>query len=455
MRALDRPRGGRPRPLAGGTLARGTSSTEARTPPRRRPEFRPVYRDAPADLETPRSCHQILGVPRGASEEALRLAFLNAAFACHPENPLVQGDLAAARKRLREAVGAWAVLAGRPILGGGGEADMQAMRAFDEALAVHALELARSGLDANAILNELSGGGCPPTVGWPAAERAAAQAALLRRKRPNAREAVPSQGAASSRAAAARAGAWPSAARPSPSSSHAGLHAGVHRAAGARGSAGQTDTLPVADGPLGLAMRLSNASRVLRGLPIEQADPHAADLQAGVEPDHDDDAPPPPDASFAQRVAATVVDVLLVFVVCAAPVMMLGRGLDASPVAVERITLAAMLVGGALYSICSELGWGGSPGKRLLGMRVETLRGRAPDRQTVLLRHGLRTMSWCLFGLGFLIAPFNERRQALHDLLTETRVLAVGPPRHELVQALCAAPVAVAALAFALTRVGG
>ena len=394
-----------------------------------------MYRVAPAELETPRSCHQILGVTRGASEEDLRLAFLQTAFACHPGNPVMQGDLAAARKRLREAAGAWAVLARRPILGGGGEADTQAMRAFDDALAVHALGLARTGLDANAILSELSRGGCPPTVGWPVAERAAAQAALLPRLRPTAREVLPSQGAASSRAAAAR-----------PSPSRAGLDAGVHRAAGARGSSGQTDTVPVADGPLGLVKRLSNASRVLRGLPIEQA---------AAEPDDDDDAPPLPDASLAQRVAATVADVLLVFVVCAVPVMMLGRGLDASPVVVERFTLAAMLVGGALYSICSELGWGGSPGKRLLGMRVETLRGRAPDSQTVLLRHGLRTMSWCLFGLGFLIAPFNERRQALHDLLTETRVAAVTPPRPELVQALCAAPLAVAALTFALTRVGG
>ena len=223
MRASDRPRGGRPRPLAGGMLARGPVNTEARLPFCHRPGSALVYRVAPAELETPRSCHQILGVSRGASEEDLRLAFLQTAFACHPGNPLVQGDLPAARKRLREAAGAWAVLAGRPILGGGGEADMQAMRAFDDALAVHALGLARTGLDANAILSELSRGGCPPTVGWPVAERAAAQAALLPRLRPTAREVVPSQGAASSRAAAAR-----------PSPSRAGLHAGVHRAAGAR-----------------------------------------------------------------------------------------------------------------------------------------------------------------------------------------------------------------------------
>jgi uncharacterized RDD family membrane protein YckC len=429
-----------------------------------------VYRIPRAEFEAPRSCHQILGVTRSASEQDIRLAFLQTAFACHPGNPLVQGDRAAAGKRMREATGAWAVLAGRPIIGGGGEADLQAMRTFDEALAVHTLELARTGLDAEAILRALLEQGCPSAVGWPAAERAAAHAALLPRLRPAAREALPSKGAGASRTGAGQtdgaAGDRPagsgSAARPEllGAGLHAGTHrtAGAHRTEGARGSsapAAPADPQPAADGPLGLAERLSKATRVLRGLPIEPADPHAADPQVGAEPAYDDEAPPPLDASLTQRVAATVVDTFLVFFVCAAPVMMLGRGLDASPVVMERITLAAMLVGSALYSVCGELGWGGTPGKRLLGMRVETMRGRAPDRRTVLLRHGLRTMSWCLFGLGFLIAPFNVRRQALHDLLTETRVLTVTPPRPELVQALCAAPLAVAALAFALTRVGG
>ena len=77
-----------------------------------------MYPVAPAELEQPRSCHQILGVTRGASQEELRLAFLKTAFACHPAHPLLQGDPAAACKRLREVTGAWAVLAGQPILGG-------------------------------------------------------------------------------------------------------------------------------------------------------------------------------------------------------------------------------------------------------------------------------------------------------------------------------------------------
>jgi uncharacterized RDD family membrane protein YckC len=421
-----------------------------------------VYRFAPAEIETPRSCHQILGVTRGASAEDLALAFLRTGMACHPANAGSEDERTVARRRLREAAGAWAVLAGRPILGGGDEADMQAMRAFDDALAAHALELAQTGHDADRILQVLVSEGCPAAVAWPAAEQAIARAALLPRPRRAPSAAVPSDPTSARAAAGARAsqgrvpGTGGGSRRTSTSaavaherraSTRAGARSGSTSGSGAAAGDHQ-DELSDA-GPRSFARRLSDASRALRGLPTERAA-----LQAGepVEDEPFDDAPPPPDAGIAPRVAATVLDVVLVFVVCAAPVIMLGRGTDAAPVVVERIAIAAMLLGGALYCLAGELAWGGTPGKRLLGMRVETLDGRAPGLHTVLLRHGLRTMSWCLFGLGFLTAPFTERRQALHDLLTETRVVAVTEPRGDLVPVLCALPVAAPVLAYLLSR---
>jgi uncharacterized RDD family membrane protein YckC len=417
-----------------------------------------VYRFAPAEIETPRSCHQILGVTRGASAEDLTLAFLRTGMACHPANADSEDERTAARRRLREAAGAWAVLAGRPILGGGDEADIQAMRAFDDALAAHALELAQTGHDADRILQVLVGEGCPAVVAWPAAEQAIARAALLPRLRRAAPSAAPSDPTSARAAAGHRvspgripaAGGGPRRPSASVSSDHEkaiSTRAGA-RSTSASGADEHQDDLPDA-GPRTFARRLSDVSRALRGLPTGSS---ALQSGAAVEDEPFDDAPPPPDAGIAPRVAATVLDLVLVFVVCAAPVIMLGRGTDAAPVVVERIAIAAMLLGGALYCLAGELGWGGTPGKRLLGMRVETLDGRAPGLHTVLLRHGLRTMSWCLFGLGFLTAPFTERRQALHDLLTETRVVAVTAPRGDLVPVLCALPVAAPVLAFVLSR---
>ncbi len=365
-----------------------------------------MYRSETVETVMPRSCHEILGVSRGASAEDLALAFLRIAITCHPSTVVNEADRTVTRRRLREAAAAWAVLSGRPILSGDA-ADVEALRAFDDALAAHALGLALSGHDAVGILKALVVEGCQPVVAWPVAEQAIAQAA--RRPRPRR---VPPTEVAPVRAATA-----------------------VPRAV-----------------PRAWSQRLSDAARALRGLPAEVDDPYVTEPADEVE--FDDDRPPP-DANIAQRVAASLIDLLLIAVVCAAPVLAVGRGLEASPVVVQRIALAAMLLGGALYCVCSELGWGGTPGKRLLGLRVETLDGRVPDLQTVMLRHGLRTMSWCLFGIGFLIAPFTERRQAMHDLLTETRVMCVTEVSRDTVRVLCALPVAAAVLAFVLTRVGG
>jgi hypothetical protein len=128
-----------------------------------------VYRYQPTELEMPRSCHQILGVSRGASAEDLALAFVRTGMACHPSNAANESDRAVARRRLREAADAWAVLSGRPIIGGDA-ADVQAMQAFESALAAHALGMARYGHDADGILQALVAEGCPPVVAWPVAE---------------------------------------------------------------------------------------------------------------------------------------------------------------------------------------------------------------------------------------------------------------------------------------------
>ena len=386
-----------------------------------------MYRYQPTELEMPRSCHQILGVSRGASAEDLALAFVRTGMACHPSNAANESDRAVARRRLREAADAWAVLSGRPIIGGDA-ADVQAMQAFESALAAHALGMARYGHDADGILQALVAEGCPPVVAWPVAEQASEQAALWRRRRRD-----PSTGAAPVRA-------------PTPVARMV-RRARTRAPADGGHESGEADTSPDIGAPR-IWSRLSGALRVLRGLPAEVVDPYAHETAADAA---FDDAPP--DADIAQRVAATVIDLVLVFVVCGAPVLAFGRGLESS-VVVERAALAAMLLGSALYYVFGELVWGCTAGKRLLGLRVETLDGRAPDLQTVLLRHALRTMSWCLGGTGFLVAPFTGRRQALHDLLTQTRVMCIAEAPREAVRILCALPAAVAVLAFVLTRTG-
>jgi hypothetical protein len=64
-------------------------------------------------------------------------------------------------------------------------------------------------------------------------------------------------------------------------------------------------------------------------------------------------------------------------------------------------------------------------------------------------------MSMLLGGLGYATAAITERRQALHDLLTETRVRSRGLQRPDLVWGLCAVPPVLAGGALAFAWLGG
>ena len=118
------------------------------------------------------------------------------------------------------------------------------------------------------------------------------------------------------------------------------------------------------------------------------------------------------------------------------------------------IAIVATLLGAAAYYVSAETAWGTTPGKRLLGLSVSALDGGVLDRRRALTRHGVRTLSLCLAGIGLLTVPLTGRRQAVHDLLTGTCVLADGSHRPELVKALCALPVVAALGALALAYLG-
>ena len=177
---------------------------------------------------------------------------------------------------------------------------------------------------------------------------------------------------------------------------------------------------------------------------VDQADTRDEEAKAA-------DTLPDLDAMLAQRLAATVADLGLLALVCIAPVVGLGSALGWSWLAIERLAMVATLLGSIAFYAGAEDRYGATPGKRLLGLRVvKVRRGATIDRQTVWLRHGLRLLSYCLGGIGLVTVFFTEHRQAMHDLLTDTRVRFDGTGRSELVPVLCWAPVAVVAMGLVL-----
>ncbi len=90
--------------------------------------------------------------------------------------------------------------------------------------------------------------------------------------------------------------------------------------------------------------------------------------------------------------------------------------------------LAIVLGAGALYFIAGEASaWQGTPGKRLLGLRVHRLDGSRPGLLRVAARHVAGALSWLMLNLGHAIVAWREDHRALHDLLAGTQVLAHAP----------------------------
>jgi uncharacterized RDD family membrane protein YckC len=130
-------------------------------------------------------------------------------------------------------------------------------------------------------------------------------------------------------------------------------------------------------------------------------------------------------AGFWARLAAAVLDGLLAAAVALA-IAVAARLADAQALG-AAIAVAAIW----LYFALLESSPGGATfGKRALHLQVLTAGGM--QRVGFLRATGRwagRWLSALAFGVGYLIQPFTARRQALHDLLAGTVVVARGRPR--------------------------
>jgi uncharacterized RDD family membrane protein YckC len=139
-------------------------------------------------------------------------------------------------------------------------------------------------------------------------------------------------------------------------------------------------------------------------------------------------------AGFVSRLAAFVVDAILVAVVLRATQWLLD-GLDRSlgrfapPINLSALVLAASPVFIVAYLVAFWSTLGQTPGKWLLGLRVVPLGGgRLPVGQALLRVAGyLLSALPCYLGFLWVLGP---RRLAWHDRLAATEVVYVpGPER--------------------------
>jgi uncharacterized RDD family membrane protein YckC len=157
---------------------------------------------------------------------------------------------------------------------------------------------------------------------------------------------------------------------------------------------------------------------------------------------------------FSDRLLAYLFDTVP-FAVGAVGTVWLWGGPLARPIsnpALERIGAAWFGVA-VLWQFVGN--WsGGTPGNQFLGLRVVASDGSGPG----FFRALIRALGWALgtplANFGFVLALFNAKTRALHDLLSGTYVVEAGPRRSDGALAFLFAAIAAVGLWAAQVGVG-
>jgi len=92
-----------------------------------------------------------------------------------------------------------------------------------------------------------------------------------------------------------------------------------------------------------------------------------------------------------------------------------------------------LAVGSWLYCAFTESSaWRATLGKRLLGLQVINIDGGRVSFGQATVRHFMKFLSFFSAMIGFMMAGWTKRRQALHDIPTDCLVIRVAPNRFSL-----------------------
>lgn len=138
--------------------------------------------------------------------------------------------------------------------------------------------------------------------------------------------------------------------------------------------------------------------------------------------------PPPPPVEYAgfwRRVGAILIDGLIIGVVTTPITLGLGGFDPSAPGEYVRsgaypiVTIAQWLYFALMESSSKQA----TLGKMALGIRVTDLNGARIGFGRATGRYFAKILSGLILGIGFLMAAFTEKKQALHDILAGTLVV--------------------------------
>jgi uncharacterized RDD family membrane protein YckC len=145
-------------------------------------------------------------------------------------------------------------------------------------------------------------------------------------------------------------------------------------------------------------------------------------------------------AGFWLRVWAGAIDVLLeafaallVTAIVDIAMKIFSPQFGLSPITARYFTgivfIFVLTIGGWLYCACSESSaWRATVGKRIVGLQVVTSSGGQLSFGQASVRHFMKFLSLFTATVGFMMAGWTKRRQALHDLPQDCLVVRVAEP---------------------------
>jgi len=133
---------------------------------------------------------------------------------------------------------------------------------------------------------------------------------------------------------------------------------------------------------------------------------------------------------FWVRLIALTIDCAVVFLILIAALASMATA--AAATGLERpIELAAWLAATFLpffyWPLLESSRWQATVGKRVMGLQVAGAEGQRLSFLHALLRTLAKIASSIPLGVGYLLAAFTARKQALHDIIARTLVVRSGP----------------------------
>ncbi len=139
-------------------------------------------------------------------------------------------------------------------------------------------------------------------------------------------------------------------------------------------------------------------------------------------------------AGFWRRFLAIIIDEIVLvsvsFILSASYLMTVRTGPDSEAFAITVMgnRIFTFLLQWLYFTIMESSSKQATLGKMAIGIIVTDYGGRRISFLRANGRYFGKFLSWFIFGIGFLMAGFTRKKQALHDMLAETLVVVKEKP---------------------------